>query len=479
MIYNRGHRNDYDRWAASGNSGWSYKDVLPYFLKSEHSTLANWRNSPSHNTKGELNVEFNRHPTIIGEAFVNANKHLGQREIDHNSGENLGVAYMQANTLNGVRHTAYRAFIKPILNRRNLHIMLATRVTKILINPQTKIAYGVEFIRNRRRMKVTARKEVILSAGTFHSPQLLMLSGIGLSHELRRHGIPLIQELPVGKILTDHLCHYGPTFVLNTTGNSVTLDNLIQPRHIRSYFHGSGPLTSTGGNEALSFIKTKTGASRGYNVPDIELISLSASFHSDYNFAARGVRIRREIYDAVYKPLKKKRFDVFTTLIMLFHPKSIGYMELRDANPLSSPKFYHNFLKHPEDVETLLEGIKFAIRLIHTPPFKRLGARLHAIPLPPCAHIHFGSDDYWRCSIRTISSTLHHQIGTCKMGPQTDPTAIVSPELKVHGIQRLRVVDTSIIPEAPTAHTNAASYMIGEKSADLIKHEWLGAQWKK
>lgn len=468
MIYNRGHRNDYDRWAALGNVGWSYKDVLPYFLRSEHATLKKYRDTPNHSTKGELNVEFNRHPTIIGEAFVNSNKFLGQKEIDYNSGENLGVGYMQANTKNGVRHTAYRAFIKPVLHRPNLHIMLATRATKILIDPHTKVAYGVDLIRNRRRITVKARKEVILSAGTFHSPQLLMLSGIGLSQELAYHGIPLIEELPVGQYLSDHLCHYGTVFLLNSTGNSVRLDSIFKPQDLRSFLNGRGPYTTIGGIEAMSFIKTKAS-----DVPDIEILSLSASFHSDYSLSARGIRLRREIYDTVYKPLKRSRFDVFTALTMLFHPKSIGYMKLRNANPLSRPKLFHNFLQHPDDVETMLEGIKFSIRLIHTPPFQRLGARLHAIPLPPCAHIHFGSDDYWRCSIRTISSTLHHQIGTCRMGPRSDPMAVVSPELKVHGIERLRVVDTSVVPESPTGHTNAVSYMIGEKAADLIKDEWI------
>lgn len=472
MIYNRGHRNDYDRWAAAGNVGWSWSEVLPYFLKSERSSLRNLRNSPNHNSKGELGVSDNRHRTKIGEAFVNAHKYLGIAEVDYNSGNNLGVSYMQGNTLDGMRHTAYRAFIKPILNRPNLHIMLATRATKILINPQTKIAYGVEFLRNRKRMQIRARKEVILSSGTFHSPQLLMLSGVGMRNDLQKFNIPVIYELPVGKIMSDHLCHYGPTFVFNTTGSSVSLNNIFDLRIVGEYLNQRGPLTIIGGLEALSFIKTKSGINRGPDVPNIELISLSGSFHSDFNIAARSIGIKREIFDTVYRPLIRNRIDTFTSISMLFHPKSIGYLELRDANPLSSPKFYTNFLKHPDDVETLLEGIKFSLRLLQTPQYQRLGARLHSIPLPSCAHLHFGSDDYWRCSIRTISNTLHHQVGTCKMGAENDKTAVVSPQLKVHGIQKLRVVDTSIIPESPTGHTNAASYMIGEKAADLIKQEW-------
>lgn len=186
----------------------------------------------------------------------------------------------------------------------------------------------------------------------------------------------------------------------------------------------------------------------------------------------KGLRLTDEIYEAVFKPLERQNFDTFTVASMLFHPKSVGYMELKSSNIFHWPTFYHNFFKHPQDVETLLESIKRAIQITQAPSLKRLGVRIHDIPLPNCAHIHFASDDYWRCSIRTMSSTLHHQIATCKMGPKEDKTTVVSPELKVHGINKLRVVDTSIIPESITAHTNAASFMIGEKAADMIRRQW-------
>jgi glucose dehydrogenase (acceptor) len=472
MIYNRGHKNDYDRWAQAGNIGWSWRDVLPYFKKSERSRLWNLKNSPNHNSNGELGVEYNRHRTIIGEAFVEANKYLGLRDVDYNSGQSLGVSYMQGNTKDGSRHTAYRAFIEPILSRPNLHIMTSTRVTKILIDASTKTAVGAEFLRNRKRMQVKARKEVILSAGTFHSPQLLMLAGIGPRNDLQKLNLPVIQDLPVGKAMSDHVAYYGPIFVLNTTGNAPNLNELFTPQPFNEYFKMRGVFTIIGGTEALSFIKTKHGNSRGPDVPDVEVISFAGGLHSDFNIVARSLGIKRSIYETVYRPLLRSKLDAFSAVIMLFHPRILGYMELRDSNPLSPPKFYTNFLQHPDDVESILEGIKFTLRLLQTPAFQKIGARLHSIPLPTCAHIHFGSDDYWRCTIRSISSTLHHQAGTCKMGPEQDKTTVVSPQLKVHGINRLRVVDTSVIPESLTAHTNAASFMIGEKAADLIKEEW-------
>ena len=475
MIYNRGNRNDFDRWAAAGNPGWSWNEVLPYFKRSERSTLRNSKNSANHGTNGWLNVEDNQFRTPLAEGFVRANQYLGQREVDYNSGDQLGVSFLQANTLRGRRHSAFTSFLKPVLSRPNLHIMVNTRATKILIDPKTKTAHGVEFLRKRKRFHVKARKEVISSAGTFLSPQLLMLSGIGAKSDLSRIGVPIIQDLPVGKLMYDHWSHLGPTYIVNTTGKSLNTERVLQPNVMIQYLQGTGPLTIPGAVEALSFIKTRVSNDRGPTVPDAEIIFVPGGYHSDEGAGiSRGMNVKDSLYKKVYKQLEDTNIDTFSFMPMLFHPKSVGYLELKSSNPFHWPRLYPRYFSHPDDVETLLEAIKYSLRLAQSPPFQRFGARLHTVPVPGCTHIHFGTDDYWRCSIRTLSSTLHHQVSTCKMGPINDPTAVVSNELKVHGIKKLRVVDTSIIPESPTSHTNAASFMIGEKAADMIKREWQG-----
>lgn len=198
---------------------------------------------------------------------------------------------------------------------------------------------------------------------------------------------------------------------------------------------------------------------------------MSGSLASDEGTALRrGMRITQEIYDTVFRQLET--VDHFSVLVMHFHPRSRGRVELRDNNPFHWPRIFPNFFDDPDDAETLFHGIKEAIRIANTPAMKRIGTRIHDVPLPQCRQFPFGSDDYWRCSIRTLSATLHHQIGTCKMGPPSDPMAVVDPNLRVYGIRDLRVADISILPEPITAHTNAASFMIGEKLADMIKEHW-------
>lgn len=473
LIHTRGNKNDFDRWAEAGNAGWSYDEVLPYFLKSERANLGKFSDSPYHNKNGPWSVSLNSVKTSLVDTFMRANKALGMNEVDYNGDKHIGVSYAQANTFCGRRHSAYRAFIEPILSRPNLHIMLKTRVTKILIDPLSKTAFGVEFDRKKKKYRAKAKREVVLSSGPFHSPQLLTLSGIGLKPDINRIGVPLIHELPVGRNMHDHITLSELTFITNASSR------MNVPTYVKEalqYIHGKGLLTLPSGVEALGFIKAPSNNTRGPQVPDVELIFVPGSINFDFGIGAvKGGRMRQEIYDKVYKPLENLKKETFLISLMLFHPKSVGRVEIRDANPYSDPKIYPNFFSHPDDIETLLHGLKYVLKLIKTEPFASLGTRLHSIPYPYCDHIHFGSDNYWRCVIRLMAFSIQHQVGTCKMGPPNDPTAVVSHELKVHGIHQLRVVDTSIIPEAPTAHTNAISVMVGEKAADLVKKEWRGS----
>jgi len=467
MIYNRGNRRDFDKWP----EGWSYEEVFPYFLKSEGANLIGLENSPYHNHNGPWSVEDPRYRTLIAEAFVNASIEAGHPQTDYNGESQIGVSFVQANTLWGRRHTAAKAYLEPIRKfRPNLDILLNARVTKVLIDHHTKIAYGVEYSHDFKLYKVYSKKEVILSAGTFNSPQLLMLSGVGPKSHLDAMGIPQICESPVGQRMYDHISHFGPTFIVNTTMESINVLKVNNLPALRAYLRGQGPLTSIGGVEALTFLKT-TNSDQGYDVPDVELIFVAGGLQSDNGEGLRrGMRITDEIYNTVYAPLFGT--EVYSVMPILFRPNSVGHLELRDNNPGSPPSIYPNFYDDEADIEKMLEAIKESIRISEMPAMQKLGARIHDIPLPNCAQYTFGTDDYWRCSLRTLSCTIHHQTGTCRMGPRSDIYAVVSPKLKVYGVKRLRVVDTSVIPYSPTSHTNAASFMIGEKASDMIIQKW-------
>uniref|UniRef100_A0A1A9VSI3 Glucose-methanol-choline oxidoreductase N-terminal domain-containing protein n=1 Tax=Glossina austeni TaxID=7395 RepID=A0A1A9VSI3_GLOAU len=474
MIYNRGNKHDFDRWSEAGGEGWSYREVLPYFLKSENARLKGLENSPYHNHTGPLSVQDVAYRSNIVKAYIKAAQQAHHNYNDYNGESQLGVSYVQANIKDGRRHSAFKAYIEPIRNeRKNLHILTTARVTKILINPDSKRAFGVRFLYGNSLYTIRARKEVILSAGAFNSPQLLMLSGVGPRDNLEAIGIKIIKELPVGKLLYDHMCHFGPTFVTNTTDQTIfTAD--VNPRIVTAFLSGQGntKLSSIGGVEALTFTKVN-GSSEPADVPDVEIITIAGSFASDGGTALlQGANIRSNIYNEVYKLLADAHQDHFTFLVMQFHPKSVGRLWLHNRDPLEWPRINPNYFQQPEDVEVLLKGIKETLRIAKMPALKRLGARLHAIKLPGCESHVFGSDEYWRCSIRTLSYTLHHQVGTCRMGSDSDNTTVVNSQLKVHGIQGLRVVDTSIIPFPPTAHTNAMAFMIGEKASDMIRADW-------
>ncbi|PSN46845.1 Glucose dehydrogenase [FAD, quinone] [Blattella germanica] len=470
MVHTRGNRRDFDEWEKLGNTGWGYDDILPYFLKSENLEIPELaKDKTYHSTGGYLTISYPPYHTPLAEAFLEAGREIGQPITDYNGKSQIGFSFVQTTTKNGTRWSASRGFLHPIRKRKNLNVKKRSQVTKVLLDPKTKAAYGVEFTRRGKRYIVRARKEVILSAGAINSPQLLMLSGVGPREHLEDMNIPVIKDLPVGFNLMDHMSVIGITHVVNQSVSLRTDTVLEDGKNLVDYFSlHKGPLSATGAAEALAFYDFDDPQDPDGD-PDIELLFLGGSVVSDVALR-RSFGISDNVYDAVYKPIEENH--TWMVIPELLKPKSRGRIMLKDKNPMHKPLLYHGYLQHPQDMETTLKGIKLILKLGQTKAFQKYGSRLLDIPVPGCRSFQFGSDDYWRCVIRHLTFSIYHLSGTCKMAPRRDPGAVVDPRLSVYGVKNLRVIDASIIPVVPRAHTNAATVMIAEKGSDMIKDDW-------
>ncbi|CAG9830996.1 unnamed protein product [Diabrotica balteata] len=474
MLYVRGNKNDYDYWKQLGNPGWNYENVLKYFKRSEDNRNPYLAKTPYHSKGGLLTVQESPWRTPLVVAFLEAGLEMGYPVRDINGADQAGFMIAQGTIRRGSRCSTAKAFLRPVKLRKNIHIALNAHVTRVLINPTTMRAFGVEFVRNGRKQVVTAKREIILSAGAINTPQILMLSGIGPKDELTKHGIPVLRDLPVGENLQDHVAMGGLTFRINKPV-SIVQDRLQAfPMTMQYVMHEQGPMTTLGGVEGLAFVNTYMG-NRSW--PDIQFHMAPASINSDAGAKVRKVLgLTDELYNTVYKPIANK--DVYTLMPLLLRPRSRGWVRLRNKNPFSPPLINANYFDHPLDILTLVEGAKIAINISETQAFKKFGSRLHNIPFPNCRQFEFTSDKYWECHIRTISMTIYHPVGTCKMGPTWDTEAVVDPRLRVYGVGGLRVIDASIMPTIPSGNTNAPTIMVGEKGADLIKEDWLGIRSK-
>ncbi|GFG34276.1 hypothetical protein Cfor_00519 [Coptotermes formosanus] len=470
MVHTRGNRRDYDLWESMGNTGWGYESVLPYFLRSEDIAIPELAmNTKYHSTGGYLTISYPRFRTPLAEAFLEAGKETDQRIVDYNAETQTGFSFLQTTTKNGTRCSTSTAFLHPVRKRKNLHVKKRSQVTKILVDPSTKRTFGIEFVRNKKKYTVRARREIILSAGVFNSPHLLMLSGIGPKKHLTDMNIPVIQDLKVGYNLMDHPGVIGITFIVNQSVSLMPEYFLETGKNLRDYFvNRTGPFTIPGAAEAIAFFDFKNPTYiDGY--PDVELLFIGSSL-SNSRLARETFGISDSVYDILYKPVEKIHSWMIIPIIL--RPKSKGRVKLRDNNPFHKPLIFPNYFDYTYDMEILLKGVKKAVELSETNAFKKFGSKLHDTPVPGCQSFEFRSDDYWRCVIRHLTYSIYHVSGTCKMGPVSDQEAVVDPRLRVHGIKGLRVIDASVFPTIPSAHLNAPTIMIAEKGADLIKEDW-------
>ncbi|XP_046384930.1 glucose dehydrogenase [FAD, quinone]-like [Ischnura elegans] len=476
MIYTRGHPKDYDEWEQQGNRGWGFRDVLKYFKKSANAHIpgvfggSDGNRSPYHSSGGYLDVEHLRYRTPLSNAYISAFEEIGIRYNPDYNGEYMeGMSYLQSTTRNGSRVSSAKGFLRPVRTRSNLHVAKNCHVTKINIDPKTKRATGVEFQRHGRKYSVRANMEVILSAGAINSPQILMLSGVGPQDHLKEKGIAVIKDLPgVGENLIDHLSFTGLVHTIEVPQAIIQNRDVNFESVAKYYERHEGPLVLPGAVENIGYIRTNL--SEG-GLPDVELIMMSTSLAGDDGWVTRrGIGITDEFYDQYFRPLNNR--DSWTILPVVMRPRSRGSIKLRNANPFTWPVMRGNYFDDPLDMEAMVAALQRAKSLGNTETMMKLGAKLYERPVPGCAHLPFGSDEYWRCAVRQLTAPLHHQCGTAKMGPVTDKMAVVDDSLRVHGIKNLRVVDASIIPTMVAAHLYAPVLMIAEKASDMIKTTW-------
>ena len=436
MVYVRGHPDDYEHWAAAGNSGWGWRDVLPYFLRAEHNER--WDNA-WHGRGGPLNVMDLRSPNRFSAVFVDAAVQAGHaRNDDFNGPVQEGVGLYQVTHRNGERCSAAKAYLTPHLSRPNLQVITGAHATRILF--EGRRAVGVEYRQGGRLQQVRARREVLLSAGALLSPQLLMLSGVGPADELQRHGIGVLHHLPgVGQNLHDH-----PDVVQVVDAPRLTDLFGLSPRGALNLLRGirqwraqrSGMLT-TNFAEAGGFLKSSPDEAR----PDLQLHFVIGKLvdHGRKTVLGHGYSLH----------------------VCLLQPQSRGSVRLASGDPLQAPLIDPGFLAHDGDMARMVRGFQMGRHILRQPALAQYGGSEG----PALAQAQ--TEEQIAQFIRRHADTIYHPVGSCRMGP--GPLDVVDGELRVHGLQGLRVVDASIMPRIVSGNTNAPTVMIAERAADLIK----------
>lgn len=382
-------------------------------------------------------------------------KELGLREIDYNSGDNYGTSRVQYATVRGARQSSNSAFIRPIRGRRpNLTIRPNSWVTKIIIDPKTNEALGVEYRGTDSKTKLAyAKKEVVISGGSIDSPKLLMLSGIGPADSLKKANVRLIKDLPVGQNLQTHFAMSTIDVSMPNKTQPLTLDTLLEDV-INWSSTREGPMSVNSFMENVAFLKTSF--EKVPNLPDIQVGYIKYKYYQTSNSV---------IHHVPY-------YDGFFLTSLYLAPKSRGYLVLNTTKPYGPPVIYANYFTNPEDIKAITEGARLTNRLVETKAFQKAGFTATKISAPLCDYLEYDTLPYYECLAKNYTGIIHHQVSTCKMGPKSDPGAVVDPRLRVHGIRRLRVIDASIMPILPRGNTLTPTLMIAEKGSDMIKEDW-------
>ncbi|HEX4110118.1 MAG TPA: FAD-dependent oxidoreductase [Solirubrobacteraceae bacterium] len=423
MVYIRGHRADYDEWSDHGCEGWSYDELLPYFKRSED----NERGADAyHGVGGPLSVSEGRSRHPFGDAWISAAVASGLAvNTDFNGAEQEGVGRYQVTQRGGMRCSAAVAFLHPAMERSNLHVTTGAHATRLELSRGR--AVGVHYLHEGQERLARADREVILCGGAYNSPQLLMLSGIGPAATLSALGIAVVADLPVGENLQDHPMVVA---VLATTHDTLASAGTAENAALLQS-EGRGPLTSNIA-EVGGFLTTRA----GLDAPDVQFLSAPVAY--------------------MYEGLAPAPEPGVSMACCLNKPSSRGVVGLRSANPLAKPLIQHNYLTTDEDMASLVAGLKVTLDISRRPSVAEFGRRWLNGPTAT------GEDDLvaW---IRSHTQTNYHPVGTCAMG------TVVDSELRVLGIDGLRVADASVMPSVPRGNTNAPSIMVGEKAADLIR----------
>ena len=441
-IYSRGQRLDFDGWAQRGNRGWGYADVLPYFRRSERRIGDG--DDTFRGRDGDLiitNIDY-RHP--LADDFIKGAIGYGiPLNEDYNGAIQEGISYTQRTIFKGRRVSSARAFLRPALKRPNIELRTKSHATKIVFDG--KRAVGIQYSRGGQSYEIRARREIILSGGAVNSPQLLQLSGVGPAALLREIGVPVHHDLlGVGENLRDH-------FVLRIVARIKTMDTINQrvkglPLVSETFKYFTGRPSVLGLSPTLVYIFWKSD-------PALDNGDLQISFTP-----------------ASYKEGVQSQLDDFpgvTVAPWVQRPESKGHIRVKSANPFEAPAIQPNYFSHETDRRLSLAGMRMARDLMRTPEFAPHVER-EELPGPDV-----NTEDEMLAYYRENATTTFHLMGTCRMGPESDPTAVVDDNLRVRGLEGLRVADASIMPTMPSANTNAATIMIGEKCADFIRGHQL------